>query len=30
MKYAKDWIDDLVKGEVPVTYVPGGDTYNFI
>ncbi|MDO5426052.1 MAG: Nif3-like dinuclear metal center hexameric protein [Eubacteriales bacterium] len=29
MRYAKDWIEELVDGVVPVTYVPCGDLYRF-
>ncbi|MBR2746650.1 MAG: Nif3-like dinuclear metal center hexameric protein [Erysipelotrichaceae bacterium] len=30
MKYMKDWLSELVGNELPVTYVPSGDMYNFI
>ena len=29
MKYAADWVKDLVEGQVPVTYVPSEDMYHF-
>lgn len=29
MKYAKDWISELLQGAVPVTYVPSEDMYSF-
>ncbi len=29
MKYAKDWLSELLGGEVPVTYVPSEDMYQF-
>ena len=30
MKYMKDWLSELVDEDLPVTYVPSGDMYNFI
>lgn len=30
MKYAKDWLDELLENKIEVTYVPSGDMYNFI
>ncbi len=30
MKYAQEWISDLVDGAVPVIYVPTGDMWRFI
>lgn len=30
MKYAREWISELVGGEVSVTYVPSGDMWNFM
>lgn len=30
MKYAADWIQDLVGNELPVLYIPTGDSYSFI
>lgn len=30
MKYAKDWIEELVDGIVPVHYIPSGDMYQFL
>ena len=30
MKYAKDWISELVENQVPVTYVPSEDMYRFV
>ncbi len=30
MKYMRDWLTELVGGEVPVTYVPSEDMYSFI
>ena len=30
MKYAQEWISELVDGAVPVTYVPSGDMWRFI
>ena len=30
MKYAADWLGELLQGEVPVRYVPSGDMYRFI
>ena len=30
MKYMKDWLSELVDKDLPVTYVPSGDMYNFI
>lgn len=29
MKYAADWVSELVEGRVPVTYVPSEDMYHF-
>lgn len=29
MKYAADWVSELVEGQVPVTYVPSEDMYHF-
>lgn len=29
MKYAADWISDLIGNEIPVHYVPSGDIYRF-
>lgn len=29
MKYAQEWIAELVAGEIPVTYVPSGDMWSF-
>ena len=29
MKYAREWISDLVENSLPVTYVPTGDMYRF-
>ena len=29
MKYAKDWLSELLGGAVEVTYVPSGDMYRF-
>ena len=29
MRYAKDWLSELLGGEVPVTYVPSEDMYQF-
>lgn len=29
MKYAQEWISDLVENSLPVTYVPTGDMYRF-
>ena len=30
MKYAADWIKDLVGAEFPVHYVPTGDAFSYI
>lgn len=30
MKYAKDWVSELIDNALPVTYVPSEDMYNFI
>ena len=30
MKYAQEWIGDLVEHRVPVTYVPSEDMYSFL
>ena len=30
MKYMKDWLGELLGDEVPVTYVPSGDMYQFV
>ena len=30
MKYAQEWISELVEGKVPVTYVPSGDMWKFM
>ena len=30
MKYAREWIAQLVEDQVPVTYVPSGDLYSFL
>ena len=29
MRYAREWIDSLMGGEVPVYYVPTGDMYRY-
>ena len=29
MKYARDWISELVQNEIPVAYVPSGDMYSY-
>lgn len=29
MKYAQDWLSELLTGELPVTYVPSEDMYSF-
>lgn len=29
MKYAQEWVSDLVGDQLPVTYVPSGDMYRF-
>ncbi|MDY3919246.1 MAG: Nif3-like dinuclear metal center hexameric protein [Candidatus Limivivens sp.] len=29
MRYAQDWITELTEGQVPVTYVPSGDMYQY-
>ena len=30
MKYMKEWLFDLIEGQIPVTYVPSGDMYHYI
>ena len=30
MKYAREWISDLVDGRLPVTYVPSEDMYRYV
>jgi len=30
MKYAKEWLDELLEGQVDITYVPSEDMYSFI
>ena len=30
MKYAREWISDLVEAQIPVTYVPSEDMYRYI
>ncbi len=30
MKYARDWLEELVKGEIPVHYVPTGDAFAYL
>lgn len=30
MKYAKEWLDELLEGQVDVTYVPSEDMYSFL
>lgn len=30
MKYAQEWISELVHGEIPVTYVPSEDMYHYM
>lgn len=29
MKYAAEWMKELVQGEIPVQYIPSGDIYQF-
>lgn len=30
MKYMKDWLDELLDGQVSISYVPSGDMYRYI
>ena len=30
MKYMKEWLFDLIEGQILVTYVPSGDMYHYI
>lgn len=29
MKDAREWVSNLVEGQVPVWYIPAGDLYRF-
>ena len=29
MRYARDWISEIVEGKLPVYFIPAGDIYQF-
>jgi hypothetical protein len=30
MRYAKDWIEELVEGKLPVHYIPTEDAFSYL